>query len=118
MKKIIIVLAALLVAAVLNAQTITTIQYDSLPAPVREQLQKKYSKYKVSGIKKSVAKDSSVTYLVEARMQQNPKTVSVVSLVYFPSGTLLSSKKEKEISYTGYEPVHDMPHNQNDGHNH
>lgn len=107
----------LLLAGMLSAQTITNIQYDSLPAPVREQVLKKYSKYKVSDIKKSVDNTGAVNYLVEARMQQNQNTVSVVSLVYFPSGTLLSSKKEKEVSYTGSEPVHEN-HQNADGHNH
>ena len=118
MRKIIVVLSALLFAAVLNAQTITNIQYDSLPALVREQVLKKYSKYKVSDVKKTVGNTGAINYLVEARMQQNQNTVSVVSLVYFPSGTLISSKKEKEVSYTGNEPVRDVPHNSSDGHNH
>lgn len=107
----------LLLTGMLSAQTITKIPYDSLPAPVREQVLKKYSKYKVSDIKKSVDNTGTVNYLVEARMQQNQNTVSVVSLVYFPSGTLLSSKKEKEVSYTGSERQRSSAPS-SDGHNH
>lgn len=118
MKKTILALSVLLLlAGALNAQIIANIPYDSLPVPVREHVLKKYAKYKVSDIKKSVDNTGTVNYLVEARMQQNQNTVSVVSLVYFPSGTLLSSKKEKEVSYTGSEPVH-QNHQNADGHNH
>lgn len=118
MKKLFIGLTTLLFASVVNAQTITKIQYDSLPVPVRAHVLKKYSKYKVAVVQKSVDTTQSVSYLVELRLHQEPNMEMVLSLVYNVAGILTSSKKDKEIYYTGNEPVREMPHNSNDGHNH
>lgn len=118
MKKIIIVFLSLVFTVVLNAQTNTKIQYDSLPAPARAHLLKKYSGYKAADVQKSVDAEGTVSYLVEARLQQKPNVVMVLNLIYNAAGILTGSKKEKEVYYTGSEPVRDIPHNSSDGHNH
>lgn len=118
MKKLILSLAVLLFVAALRAQTVTKIQYDSLPLPVREHLLKKYNRYQVSDVQKSVSANTSVSYLVEARWQQKPNVVMVLNLVYNSIGILVESKKEKEVYYTGSEPVREIPHSSGDGHNH
>lgn len=111
----VVILASLTTIAF--AQTSTKIPYDSLPVSAREHLQKKFSKYQIANIEKSVDTTGTINYIVEARQKLNANTTSVVNLIYSSTGDLLSSKKEKEVSYTGSEPVRENYQNA-DGHNH
>ena len=100
-----------------DAQTKTSIVKDSLPQQIKEHLHGKYHDYSVSNIIMNTDNKGAITYKLEARKTINTSLTIVYDLVYDESGKLISKHKEKEIYYTGNEPVKQKPVS-NDGHNH
>lgn len=102
-----------LIAANSYAQIETKIPQDSLPSNVHNELHKKYSAYAVNSILKIEDKQQTITYTVEVQ-----KKTTLIRLVYYSDGKLISKDKCKIYSFDGTERIKSKQEKSSDGHNH